>query len=198
MIQGGAMEDLGGTIVSGPAAVSAGRGLNSEIHCFALGINNHILHKFGRSTWSDWEDLGGNFIDAPAVASWRFDRLDVFARGTDNHLWHKHWNGSSWSNWEDLGGTLSAGPAAVSRAENLIDCVVRGMDGHVYHKSFDRYGWSDWKDLGGFIIGAPAIRPGDEIHYMFLGEEAIINYGLGIGMGNGGPNGKKLGAHYCL
>ncbi|PNK24694.1 hypothetical protein CBR59_24340 [Bacillus thuringiensis] len=22
---------------------------------------------------------------------------EVFARGTDNHLWHKYWNGSSWS-----------------------------------------------------------------------------------------------------
>ncbi len=38
----------------------------------------------------------------------------------------------------------------------------------------------------------PQSRPGDEIHYMFLGAEAIINYGLGIGMGNGGPSGKKL------
>jgi len=95
-----------------------------------------------RVTWQ-WEDLGGVIIDAPAVTSKHMNNLEVFGRGTDNHLWHKYRNGSSWSDWEDLGGTLSAGPAAVSRAENLIDCVVRGMDGHVYHKSFDRYGWSD-------------------------------------------------------
>ena len=37
-------------------------------------------------------------------------RLDVFARGTDNGLWHTWWNGGGWSGWQSLGGTLTQGP----------------------------------------------------------------------------------------
>ena len=37
--------------------------------------------------------------------------LDVFVRGTNDHLMHKWWNGGTWSHWEDLGGHLSEGPA---------------------------------------------------------------------------------------
>ena len=44
-------------------------------------------------TWSGWEDLGGVLVDGPAVASWGPDRLDCFGAGTDNHMWHKWWDG---------------------------------------------------------------------------------------------------------
>jgi hypothetical protein len=108
-----------------------------------------------RFTWR-WEDLGGIAIDAPAVASSNLKNLEVFARGTENHLWHMSWDGSRWSDWEDLGGTICSAPAAVSHWGN-IDCVVRGMDNHIYHKSWDGSRWSDWEDLGGTAIDAPAV-----------------------------------------
>lgn len=63
--------------------------------------------------WSGWTDLGGVITAGPAVASRSEDRLDVFAKGTDNALRHKYWNGS-WSAWESLGGVFLHNPAAVS------------------------------------------------------------------------------------
>jgi hypothetical protein len=38
--------------------------------------------------WSGEEDLGGILTSAPAVASWGLNRLDCFARGLNNHMWH--------------------------------------------------------------------------------------------------------------
>ncbi|UOQ92354.1 DUF346 domain-containing protein [Halobacillus shinanisalinarum] len=64
--------------------------------------------------WSEWESLGGILTSGPAAASWQPNRLDVFARGTGDRLYHKWWNGRQWSDWENLGGTLTSSPAAVS------------------------------------------------------------------------------------
>lgn len=44
------------------------------------------------ASWSDWEDLGGTILDSPAAVSWGPNRIDTFARGTNNHLYHK-WYG---------------------------------------------------------------------------------------------------------
>lgn len=44
------------------------------------------------ASWSDWEDLGGKLTTAPTAASWGPNRLDVFAGGENQHLWHKAWN----------------------------------------------------------------------------------------------------------
>ena len=84
--------------------------------------------------WSNWESLGGVITSAPAVASWAPNRLDCFARGTGNAMWHKWWDGSKWSGWESLGGVLSSAPAAVSWGPNRIDCFVRGTDNAMWHK----------------------------------------------------------------
>ena len=86
------------------------------------------------ASWSGWEDLGGVIVAGPTVSSWSGNRLDVFGTGTDNHMWHKWWNGSSWSGWEDLGGVIIDNPAAVSWGPNRIDTFARGTNNHLYHK----------------------------------------------------------------
>ncbi len=37
---------------------------------------------------ADWKSLDGKIKEAPVAVSWAKNRLDVFARGTDNALWH--------------------------------------------------------------------------------------------------------------
>jgi hypothetical protein len=81
--------------------------------------------------WNGWQDLGGTIVSGPAVSSWAQNRLDVFAKGTDNQLYHKWWDGSSWHPWQKLGGTFKDSPAAVSWGQNRIDVFVRGMDDHL-------------------------------------------------------------------
>ncbi len=107
--------------------------------------------------WSNWEDLGGVLTTAPAVSSWGANRLDVFAGGTDNSMYHKWWDGNRWSDWESLGGVLTSSPAAVSWGPNRIDTFVRGTDNTLYHKFWNGNRWSDWESLGGVLTSAPAV-----------------------------------------
>ena len=101
------------------------------------------------SDWSQWEDLGGVLTSAPTVASWQINRLDVFARGQNQALWHKYWDGSRWSEWEDLGGVLTSAPAAVSWGPNRIDVFAKGQNQTLWHKYWNGAKWSNWEDLGG-------------------------------------------------
>lgn len=107
--------------------------------------------------WSSWMDLGGVLTSAPSASSWGRNRLDVFARGSNNALWHLYWNGSKWSEWEDLGGSLTSSPAAVSWGLNRIDVFARGANNALWHKWWDGSKWNDWEDLGGVLTSAPAV-----------------------------------------
>ncbi len=107
--------------------------------------------------WSQWESLGGTITTAPAVASWRPNRLDVFAGGTDNSLYHIWWDGQRWSSWESLGGGLTSAPAAVSWGPNRIDVFVRGTDNALWHLWWDGSRWSNWESLDGVLTSSPGV-----------------------------------------
>jgi hypothetical protein len=68
------------------------------------------------------------------VSSWAPNRLDCFAKGTDNALWHKWWAGAGWSNWESLGGVIVDDPGAVSWWSDRIDVFAPGTNNHMFHK----------------------------------------------------------------
>ena len=91
-----------------------------------------------------------------AVTSWGDNHIDMFAKGTDNTLKHRVYNGR-WSAWESLGGAISSAPSAVSWAPGRIDIVARDMDGSVLHRAYENGIWYQWDDLGGGIIGDPSI-----------------------------------------
>ena len=56
-------ENLGGTIISAPAAVSWGP---NRIDTFAIGTNSRLYHKWwDGGPWRGWEDLGGTCIQGP-------------------------------------------------------------------------------------------------------------------------------------
>jgi hypothetical protein len=46
--------------------------------------------------WSGWTSLGGGVASDPAAVSWAGGRIDVFARGADNAMVHKCYDG----NWK--------------------------------------------------------------------------------------------------
>jgi hypothetical protein len=175
-------EDLLGQLTSAPAAASW---QENRLDCFVRGTKNHMWHKsWDGAAWSVWVDLGGppappivagdhllalvahpvgpmvsfgELASAPAAVSWGQDRIDCFARGTDQHLWHKWWDGSAWHGWEDLGGTLASAPAVASWGPNRLDCFVQGPANHLWHKWWDGAAWSTWEDLGGDLTSAPAV-----------------------------------------
>jgi hypothetical protein len=106
------------------------------------------------AAYTYWESLGGGLTSAPATAAWSPGRLDVFARGADNGLWHK-WYSGGWSDWEPLGGALLSGPAVASWAPGRLDVFVRGADSALWHRWYSG-GWSGWESLGGVLTSSPA------------------------------------------
>jgi len=145
---------LGSTTVTAVSWGEIGR-----LDVFATGQNGDILHRYvdGDSGWQpqpDWESLGGTFYADPAVVSWGPNRLDIFATGTDDHVYHKAWTGSAWDpedHWEPLGGTVSAASphtAAVTRGGGLLDVFHIGTNQKAHWKSWQGTSWwpsqNDW------------------------------------------------------
>ncbi len=105
---------------------------------------------------------GGSFFamaSGPAVTNWGGIRVDVFARGTDNALWHKYYSAAGWSDWSSLGGTLASDPAAVAWANGRIDVFAQAPDNTLSHIYYDLAGggWSRWWTHAGSINSAPAV-----------------------------------------
>ena len=116
-------EPLGGAFIDSPAAVSWGP---DRLDVFGLGTDNKVYHMFQDGDAKAWEPAIGpevlpgdqTFKSAPAVVSWGPNRIDVFAVGTDNQMYHKYWDGVSgiWepqAQWEPMGGTFNSAPRAV-------------------------------------------------------------------------------------
>jgi hypothetical protein len=133
------------------------------------------------------------------VASWGPDRLDVFARGSDNRLKHRWYDGGEWSSWEDLGGTLAADPTAVSWGDGRIDVFIRGTNGGLRHKWYaggGADGWSAWEDLGGNITSAPDVAswgPGRLDVFARGGEGQLVHRRYAGGGADGWSSWEHLG-----
>jgi hypothetical protein len=150
-------QSLGGTLTSGPAAVSWGV---DRIDAFARGGNDQLIHKWFTPSggWSSMQGLGGRITSAPAVAAWAARRLDVFARGGQDQLVHLYFTGTEWRGWQGLGGELTSAPAVASWGPERLDVFARGGNDQLIHKWFTRAdGWSGWQNLGGELTSAPAV-----------------------------------------
>ena len=77
----------------------------------------------------------------PTCVSWSANRIDCFARGTDNAMHHRWWNGSSWGGWETLGGVITTRPECVAWSSNRLDCFARGTDNAMYHRWWNGSAW---------------------------------------------------------
>jgi hypothetical protein len=106
--------------------------------------------------------LDGNAKEGLAVASWAPNRLDVFAVGTDNALYHKWRDSGTWSGWERFDAYCLGAPAAVSWGPNRLDVFVVGSDHQVYHLWFDGNRWNGWESFGGnalYGVAASSSQP---------------------------------------
>jgi hypothetical protein len=118
-------QDLQGTLLYSPAVASWGPG---RLDLFAVGTDRQLWTKwysYGQwsgagTSWDGWAPLAGTHTSSPSASSYGTGLLDVGARGTDNQLWLKRFDGSRWSGagttwdgWGGLGGTITSAPAVV-------------------------------------------------------------------------------------
>jgi repeat uncharacterized protein DUF346 len=102
-----------------------------------------------------WESLGGELTSKPAAVSWAGGRIDVFARGTGNALWHRWYDNNAWYGWESLGGELTSGPTVSTWGPNRLDVFARGPDNTLWHLWYDG-AWHGYESLGGELTSEPA------------------------------------------
>jgi hypothetical protein len=98
---------------------------------------------------------------AVAVVSNADGRLEAFATGTDNALWHI-WQatpGGAWSAWASLGGVLTSDRAVGRNADGRLEVFVRGTDDALWHiwQVTPGGAWSAWASLGGVIASDPFV-----------------------------------------
>ena len=83
--------------------------------------------------------------------------LEVFARGSDNALWHKWQVPNGWSDWHSLGGNLRGGPAVGIHAGGGLQVFSVASDGALWHIWQQAGGWSEWESLGGNLTGSATV-----------------------------------------
>ena len=166
---------LGGVVTSDVDMASWGAG---RIDVVARGADGAAWHAAAIRASADttqtivlgWESLGGAIVGAPTVASAGPDRLRVFARGEDDALWTRAWDGQQWTEWANLGGTLSSEPDAASPGyASRYDVVALGADGRLCHAWFIR-AIGPWECFDGGYTSAPTIgvAGGGELASMFV------------------------------
>ena len=148
-------ENLGGpSLTSGVGASSWGPG---RLDVVGRTAGDSITQWWWNGTWHTF-NLGCCFSSAPDITESSSERQDVFARGNDNALWQRWWQGGSWSSWISLGGSLSSHPSAVSTSPNRLDVVAR-----VGGNSIQQWWWDGtWHtiNLGCCFSSAPSISSG--------------------------------------
>ncbi len=77
---------------------------------------------------SSWASLGGIITTDPTVIVNSDWQLEVFARGTDNGLWHISQTApnNGWSSWSSLGGGITSNISVAHNANDRLEVFARG------------------------------------------------------------------------
>jgi hypothetical protein len=152
----GAVENLGGNLTSGPAAITIGSEF-AGTYAFVRGGDNGIWYRLfsdGRGEWGPWQTIRGGARGAPTtscVGDFTAEPI-VWVRGGDNALWRRSLAGGT---WRRLGGVLAADPGAVAPVAGSCaareDVFVTGTDKAVWE-----FVSGAFRRVGGRAIGAPA------------------------------------------
>ena len=142
IVAGGVVWTMGSSTLYGFDAVTG-------TQRFSIPISGHT--RFATPT----EDNGGVITSDPDAASWATGHLDAFARGQDNAIWHRAWNGTTWGSWDSLGGVSLSDAGAVSGTANRIDVFIRGQDNGLWHRMWNGTAWQPWESLGGVLSAGP-------------------------------------------
>jgi hypothetical protein len=177
------------------------RNVDGRLEAFRVNGSGRLSHRYqmvgaAGGTWSGWEDLPGADLAGPVSVVRRQDNeLELFARGTNNHLMRQARGAFGiWSAWTDLGGPASGemvqDPSAVVGSDGRIQVFVLGSgraapagnDNRIWSRTAvgpnqEQYG--DWVMLPeGRFTGAPtAFVQGATTHVFARGLNSRVWHG---------------------
>jgi hypothetical protein len=158
-----------------PSAVFSTVGINRDgsLEAFArsyLGSGTNIWHSIQTApnsrVWTSWLQLqmGSTFAGKAAVGRDQDGRLEIFARGMDNNIWHI-WQtspGGPWYTWQYLqqGSSFQGDPVVVENRDGRLEVFARGWDNNIWHiwQTKPNSGWGTWQymEQGSSFSGDPA------------------------------------------
>lgn len=115
---------------------------------------------FDGSSWTDWVELGSDFVGEVAATSWDANRIDIFGTSKANVI-HTYWTSDAgWAGeWDDMQDPTSdfvsgedgrCSPLAVSwrtpEGDGQIDVVIVASGG-TRNKLFSNSTWGDWRTV---------------------------------------------------
>ncbi len=129
---------------------------------FVVATDQSVRFRDVDATSAAYTNLAGKVLYGPAVASWDgTQRLDVFATGLNQNVYHRWRQGSKWSAWENLGFRSTASPTVMSTGPRQLSLFARGTDGALWTKRFDGI-WRPWTRLGGGLSSSPTATGGTD------------------------------------
>src|SRR5437763_8953060 len=148
---------------------------DGRLEVFATSADNALWHIWQVATngsWSTWNSLGKPTNEGISIlfsAHVNDDgRLEVFATGIDNALWHI-WQvapNGSWSTWNSLGKPSSTSyiinPIVSQNQDGRLEAFVFGSDQALWHiwQTTPGGSWGSWFSSGGPASSNPTIyRP---------------------------------------
>jgi hypothetical protein len=150
-----------GKFKGAPAAISWGYGLRLDM--FVRGSDDALWHfTLPGLLLNDWQKIDIEIADAPAVASWAPNRLDVFTRSSNGEIIHTFSDGGShFTVGRNLGHPkhlpFEGAPAAISRRPGTIDVFARGGDHTIWRIVFGGDDWGNWIKVAEDIADGPAV-----------------------------------------
>lgn len=139
-------EPLGGVLASSPTAVS----LNATTQLFALGADKQIYTMQRTGTdWTNWQPIespsGITFQSAPGAVV-NNGKIIIFARATNNTIWHCEYTETSCI-WQSLGGFATSAPQVVRYDNDRLALFIRGFDNGLWYTLSNNGQWTQWQPL---------------------------------------------------
>ncbi|MDQ0791489.1 matrixin family metalloprotease [Streptomyces sp. B3I8] len=189
---------LGHSSVSG-AVMAPSIGPNSTKRTLTQDDIDGVRNLYAPSAWSGWESLGGVITSNIATCVNSDGRMEFFARGTDNAVWHQWQTAPSngWSGWESLGGVITSDIATCVNSDGRMEFFARGTDGAVWHQwqTAPSNGWSGWESLGGVITSdiATCVNSDGRMEFFARGTDGAVWHQWQTAPSNGWSGWESLG-----
>ena len=108
------------------------------------------------SSWSGWQNIGGNALSAPAVATSQNGTSYLFIQGSNGVVYENVSSGKGWTGWQSIGGDATTTPAAVAIGNKKVEVFIRQADNSNYGNTWNGTSWTGWVPLGGTDLTPPA------------------------------------------
>ncbi|MDD2754103.1 MAG: hypothetical protein PHS80_01115 [Methanothrix sp.] len=141
------------------------------ISAIGTGKDLQIKQRIG-GAWGAWQGLGGFVQNLDSTSS--AGNVYVFARGGDNALWYRNWNGLTWGDWQTLGGWMDLLESTSSGGD--VYAFARGGENVLWYRNWNGVTWAEWQNLGGYAKDIDVTSSAGSVYAFARGGDEALWY----------------------